>query len=302
MARRLTIDHLEMIVAIADCKTLTEAARRLNLSQPALSYRVQEAERRLGVALFSRARNRLRMTPVGEGLCLSARRIIDELAREEADVRARGQGVAEVVRIGTRADASYRWLARFIHDIKLERPEQAFEIVPRPDTPPLDSLKRGEVDLEILLGAASARGVTAVDLFEDELVALLPADHPLADAPKLLAPDFEGETYVTYSTRPEPGLEYDLFFAPGAASPSRFTKIGLVDAVIEAVRAGLGVTILGRRMLEAPIDTGGLAVRPLGPKPLRVTWRAAYAADAKGTSAAARVARDMATWCRKSFR
>ena len=102
MPPHLDLRHLRMLVALDRHGTVTGAAAALGLTQPALSHQIQEAERRAGVPLFRRVKKRLVFTWQGQELLTSARLVVAEMERAEADLARYSNTVNAVVRLVTR--------------------------------------------------------------------------------------------------------------------------------------------------------------------------------------------------------
>lgn len=248
---RLNTDHLAALVALEKGGGVSEAARLLHLTQPAFSYRIQELERRTGVALFDRNGRHLRWTLAGERLLSSAHKILQELETAESDCLKLGTGVREIVRVGSRASSNFRWLPRLLGQFGQSHPDIDIELVPYLGGPPLQALIDGRVDVDIVAGKVARGDLTSQLLFVDELVALVSSASPLAGKPFVTASDLAAHTYVTYSMTPESGHEYEQLFRPAGVFPARFIQVGLTEAVIEMVRANHGVSVLSRWMLGA---------------------------------------------------
>src|SRR5687767_1088294 len=102
--------ELRMLVAIADEGTVTRAAGRLNISQPALSHGLRALERRVGVALFARHARGLVATEAGERLLRTARSVLREIERARADIVGGSMGRGELLRLSTECYTAYHWL------------------------------------------------------------------------------------------------------------------------------------------------------------------------------------------------
>src|SRR5258706_15287822 len=83
MMQRLSIKHLQFLAAYRRTGNLTKIAEFLKLTPSAVSRRIAEAEAKLGLALFARAGNRVRLTPAGEYILQAAERILADLNRAE---------------------------------------------------------------------------------------------------------------------------------------------------------------------------------------------------------------------------
>lgn len=272
---RLNTDHLAALVALEQAGGVSQAARLLHLTQPAFTYRVQELERRTGVALFDREGRSLRWTAAGERLLSSARTILRELETAESDCRKLGAGVREIVRVGSRASGNFRWLPRLLAQFRRSHPAVDIELVSNPAAPPLQALLEGRVDVDIVAGKVARSDVVSQLLFVDELVALVSSASPLAQKPFVTAKELAEQTYVTYSSTPEPGLEYERLFRPAGVAPQRFVQVGLTEAVIEMVRADYGVSVLSRWAVGASIGESNLKLLRVTRSGLSLRWYAA---------------------------
>lgn len=278
---RLTIKHLEMIRAIDAAATSTRAAEMLNISQPALSSRLHDAEEILGVRLFVRRGRRLSISPAGQLLLESARTILAELERIESEFLNLSQPVRQPLRIGMPRYAAFSWLPAAITAFEKQFPDVAIEIVSEAAVLPRHALLRNEVDIAIVSSPhqdihIDKRRFMCRKLIRDEFVALLPACHEKAGRPYLLADDFVEETYVTNSAIPEENREYDLFFRPNSINPARVVQVGFTSAVLELVAAGIGTTILTRWTMETGEQMSNVVALPLTQKGLYVHWFAIY--------------------------
>src|SRR4051794_10029464 len=99
--------HLDAILAIAEEGTVTRAAARLRVTQPALSRQLLEIEARLGVRLFQRTARAMRPTEPGARLTVIAREVLERLAVAEEEVTG---GARAILRLSTQCFTTYRWL------------------------------------------------------------------------------------------------------------------------------------------------------------------------------------------------
>ena len=124
----MDLTYLRSLVVVADAGTITEAADRLRVTQPALSRRIHQLEDHLGVALLSRGRSGVSLTEAGEMVVAEARVLVaryDHLRAEVAD-HARLEG--GTVRIGGGATAVAFVLPGAIAAFQREYPRVRFEV------------------------------------------------------------------------------------------------------------------------------------------------------------------------------
>lgn len=287
-----------MLLALREHATVTTAAASLGLTQSALSHRMREAGRRLGVPLFNRDRNGMRLTAAGERILESARTILTELERTERAARLLGGNIDHIVRIASRANACNHWLAAFLRAYQPGLQRTGFEIDAEAGAAPLEALRSGAIDLALLSGPQARGDFRVLSLFRDELVAMLPASHRHAHRPYLVPADFADETYVTYSTERLRGHEYDLFFHKYGVEPARYLKVGLVEAVVAFVRAGFGVSILGRSALVPYARVPDVVTIPVTAGGIHINWFAVLRKGRQSGTAVLRLATALAAWCR----
>jgi LysR family transcriptional regulator for metE and metH len=296
----LDVPHLELLIAVADCGSLNGAAEQLGLTQPALTYRLREAERRLDAVLFVKGQGRrLRMTPSAERLLPSARRILDELARAEGDVHRFSGGIRYVVRLGVQGLLCPPWLPLFLSFLAQRADEIAVELVPAALHRPLEALARGLVDVAVGYETSVPRDWYNFVLFSDTLAAALPRDHPLTARPALAAGDFASLTYVTHGPSLEQSMEYQTVLQAKGVAPSGVIKSACLDGALDSVAAGLGVTIAGRREIARWRSKGHVEDRLLDGAPVEIVWWAATGSQRRPGSPSDTVADFLSLWCQE---
>lgn len=300
MGPRLEIHHLQMLAAIAEAGGIAAAAERLAVTPSALSHRIREAERRLDVVLFVKAGRRLSPTPACDVLLITARDVLASLERAEIDAQKVGSGAREVVRLGLGAYSAYHWLPSFLSYLAASDPSIQIEIVASANRRPEAALLEHEIDLAIVPGRPARPGLAATPLFEDELVAILSPRHALAAKPVLEPDDFAEDDYITYSVTPEPGYEYDRVFRRAARPPRRDRRVEQIEAIVEMVKAGFGLSILTRWAMEPHLRAGTLLCKRVTENGLQITWSMLTRSDHGARAPAALVAGILAEWHRDS--
>ncbi|MEM8926403.1 MAG: LysR family transcriptional regulator [Actinomycetota bacterium] len=270
----LDLRHYETVAAIVDVGTMSEAARILSASQSALSHRLAEAERRLGTPLFERGPGR-RLTPTRAGLAMhqAASRSLGDLARFEAQTMASAEHTVTTLRIAVGSYDCYHWFPRFLRTVHERTPGLDLELTVVGDAPG-HALAAGDADIVLAPGEPEG-DIELHRLFDDELVVLTGAYHPLAAADSVEVADLLNETYFTYSVQASPGFEYDRFVRPAGVTPRLVRLVRQTSAIIELVAAGAGISILSRWALEPAIEAGRIAYARCGADGLPLTWHAA---------------------------
>ena len=286
-----------MLTAIADTGSVSEAAGLLAVTPSALSHRIREAERRLDVTLFGRFKGHMRLTPAGECICQSARRVLADLGHAEAEAIVMSRGVEHIVRIGIGFYSAYHWLPGFLGRLRELAPEMRVEVDADAARRPIATLLEGGIDMAIVPGNPESAGVAARRLFTDELVAIMAPSHRLAGRPHITARDLADEDYLSYSRETIPGHEYDRLMAPANVYPRRYVLVELPEAIVELVAAGFGISILSRWAVAPHIASGKLAHARVTAGGVRVDWYVALRVTDGADTPAPTLARMLADWC-----
>ncbi len=297
MIPKLEVRHLLMLQAITETGSVTRAAERLAVTQSALTHRIREAERRLGVALFKRVGRRVFLTPAGERLQGTAVRVIDELQRAEDELRVPSGQAREVVRLGQGTYSRFHWLPELVNVLARTEPDLEIDLVARATHQPLVALQEGAADAVIVQGERRETGrFRWLRLQPDQLVAIMAPTHALAHKPYLVAEDFADERYITYSLTPEPGFEWQQVMRPANVRPRRLSLVQVPEAIIDLVRAGFGVSVLSSWFVEPEVEDGTLVAKPVTRDGITLNWWLAIRATEREGSPTRRLADAIIAW------
>jgi len=272
----LEIRHLLLVQAIAEEGSVTRAGLRLHLTQSALSHQLRDAEDRLGVRLFERVGRRLVLAPLGERLLRSARSVLEELSRAEDEVRRGAVRPRGLIRLTTQCTTVYHWLPSRLRRFQRTHPDVDLEVVAGATDDPVPALLNGIVDLAIVHRAARDPRLRLRPLFRDEVVVVMHPGHRLSRVPFVAAEDLAPEHLILYSIPREENLVFREVLIPAGVSPKRLTHIQLTEAIVEMVKAGMGLSVLARWSVAPQVQRGELVARPLTRGGRYRHWSAAY--------------------------
>jgi LysR family transcriptional regulator, regulator for metE and metH len=301
-ASRLEIRHLAVLHEVARWGTASAAAEHLGLTPSAITHRIREAERRLGIRLTLRVGSSMRLTEAGLRLVGAAEKVFDELNRAEIDAARIGRGIGPVVRFGMGTYSFYNWLPDFKLHFETFHPGTKLEIVGEATHRPLDYLRDERVDILLLPGQVVERDVIAIPCFTDELVCVMSPGHGLASRTHVEAMDLVDETHITYSSEILLGFEYDSFFRPGGYYPKTLMNIALPEAAIELVTAGLGISILSRWILTPRLRHRDLVAARLAEAGLPLPWNVVIRGKEQPGGEVDRIATRLAHWLAEDSR
>ena len=270
----LEVRHLQLVVAVVEEGSVTRAAEHLHLTQSAISHQLREIEGRLGAPLFLRLNKRMILAPAGERLLAVARRMLRELAEVEEEMRQLGAERGGVLRLSTECYTCYHWLPGKLKVFRESFPRVEVRIVAEATRRPLAALFDGRLDLAIVHNAMRDRRLVSRPLFRDELVLITPPDHPLAGRSYINAADLADEHLIVYAAPREELSIFQKLLFPAGVVPRQVSHLELTEAIIEMVKAGLGVGVMARWAIAPQLAAKSLRAVPLTRRGLYRSWAA----------------------------
>jgi DNA-binding transcriptional LysR family regulator len=278
--RAPNLDQLRSFSILAAAGSFSAAARRLNLTQPAVSRQIRELEKRFGVRLIERAGRRARPTRAGEKLLEHMQRIEAAVADAMAIMAPyREDGAGRVV-LGTGATACIYLLPPILQDLRRRFPALQI-LVHTGNTPDIVRLIEDNViDVGLVTAPVRSRSLALVGTIEDEQVAVFPRSG--LTLPKSVTPVALAELpLLLYEPGGHTRRVIDDWFARERIDAKPVMELGSVEAIKELVHAGLGCAVLPRMAMAK--DRKRFIVRSLSP-PLRRKLNVAMRRDKVLTS------------------
>lgn len=270
--------HIRAFIAVADASSVTKAAERLHISQPPLTRQIQQLEQELGLTLFVRHRHGVVLTDAGQRL-LEKARLWDHAAAEFTDAAAQlkiaesgrlrvgiGWGLWDLVNLARREFAK-------------DHPETIIEALDAYCHFDSDALLRNHaIDVAFARPPFDPEFQVSEVIAEEQIQAILPADHPLAARPSVTIADLASTTLLLWERHNAPVL-YDQIFAlfkEDGLSPRTLATPGagpFNHAGILLVASGKGVYLGYGVPINAPHPTSGVAVVPVSNRDATVAVR-----------------------------
>jgi len=246
----MEIRYLRLIKAIVEEGSITRAMDVLHLSQSALSYQLKEAELQVGTLVFYRRNKKLILTPVGKKLYTVANKVIKELDSAESEIKKMMNGENGVIRISTECYTSYHWLPAVLKKFKGEFPNVEIEIIFEATHRPIEKLIAGELDLAITSNPEQVEQIEFVQLFSDEMLAVVCNNHPWANREYVEAEDFQDISLIIHSLPLDTVSIFRTQLTPKGINPKKLIVLPLTEASIELVKANMGVIVLANWALQ----------------------------------------------------
>jgi LysR family transcriptional regulator for metE and metH len=271
----LEIRHLRMVAAVAASGSVTLAASEVHLTQSAVSHQLRDIEARLGTPLFLRVGKRMVPTAAGGRVLATARRVLDDIAAAEDDVRRLATNQAGVLRVCAQCNTGYHWLPPLIETFRRKHPNVDVVVAVEYTMRPLEALLDGRLDLAIVTQEVHNSHLRVRPLFEDEHAAIVAPDHPFATRPFVRPEDFAGERLLLYSGSADDSFTVREVLRPAGVEPERISFVMLTEAIVEMVKARLGISVMQTWAVEPAIRAGEVRAVPITAAGIHRRWSAA---------------------------
>lgn len=267
MVSILEIRHLQTMLALVDCGTLSRVAGRLHLTQSAISHQIKLLEDHYGTPLFERKTQPLRLTPAGQRLHALAQNVAVLVNEAERDIARLIQGRAGKLRIAVECHTCFEWLMPAMDGFRENWPEVELDLVSGFHADPLALLPEDRADLVIVSEHKKIEGLTYHPLFGFEIVGLVSRLHPFAEKDHLTPRDFANETLVTYPVCDDM-LDIIRFLRPRGIEPKRRTA-ELTVAILQLVASRRGIAALPGWAVQSYLEAGYVLGKRIGKNGLR---------------------------------
>lgn len=259
----LELRHLRSLLAIADTRTLADAAARVHLTQSALSHQIRALETHYHLALFERTTRGLRFTPAGDRVLALARTLLPQVDDAQRDLLRLRTDTRGELRIALECHTCFDWLMPVMDEFRRRWPEVEVDLVAGFHSDPLALLGEGRADVVIGSAPAKRRPYVVRPLFRFEILLVLPNEHRLRGKRVVEAHDLVGETLITY---PVPEQRIDLIrevLAPARIHLERRTA-ELTVAVLQLVASRRGVAALPNWGVKNYVDHDYVLAKRVG--------------------------------------
>ncbi|MER7727414.1 LysR family transcriptional regulator [Streptomyces sp. NPDC096323] len=233
---------LECLVAVADSGSVTQAARLLHSSQPAVSHQLAALERETGTMLLRREARGVKLTPAGRAAVADARRAIEAAASAVRSARAVGEATGGSLRLAC-AQSLISVLAPVIREWHHRHPEVTITLRESTSAEELHGfIDADEADVVLMPSPVPDR-FTATVVADEEIVLAAPTDHPIARQPAVSVQDLDGVGLVHFA--PENGLStwLDRSLTKAGVRPELVMRTAVTVVAPQLAAAGLGVAV-----------------------------------------------------------
>ncbi|MCM2532994.1 LysR family transcriptional regulator [Neobacillus pocheonensis] len=241
----MELRQLRYFIEVAERQHVTEAAENLNVAQSAVSLQISKLEDELGVKLFERVGRNIKLTQIGIIFLSHIKKAIKFIDEAKGKVDEYLDPKAGTIKIGYPTSLASYWLPTVISAFKEKQPNVVFYLRQGSYVDLIEAVKNGEIDLAFLGPVPTKEPDIATKiLFTENIAALIPINHPLADRTSIYLSDLRNDSFVLFPNgyilrKIAVDACKDAGFEPNTTSEGED-----MDAIKGLVSAGIGVSLL----------------------------------------------------------
>lgn len=254
----MTIRHLQIFVAVADCGKMRAAAERLHISQPSVSQAVRELESYYNIKLFERLSQRIYITETGKKLLPYARHIIDSFETMEGFINDTSAG--NVIRVGGSVSVGTRLLPPMIKSLENEVPDVDVCVIVDNTAAIEGKIQRSELDIAVVEGIVRSDELVKKDIYDDELVLVVGPEHELFNHPGIKLKELTKHALISRESGSVERNQFEQFLLEHDIKMKNKWSCSNTETIKKVVLNGEGIAILSRMVIEKEIAAGEVRV------------------------------------------
>ncbi len=267
----MEIKYFRLIKTIAEEGNIANSSEKLFLTQSALSHQLKDLEERLGFKVFHRTRNKWKLSEEGNELYKLANTVLKTIEQGFYKIKNIQSGSKGKIKVSTECYSFYQGLPGFIQKMALLYPEIEVNLVLEATHQPISKILSNEIDIAIVTTKPTNNLLSSVELFEDEIYALMHKENTFNKNAFLSATNFKEIHLIIHSFPIETVSIYQQFLIPNKINPMRISTIPLTEVSLEMVNANMGIMCMPKWALKSFKMSDDLIFKKIGKHGLKRT-------------------------------
>lgn len=268
--------QLLAFTTIVEMGGFTKAAKKLHLTQSALSHQIKSLETHLETPVFTRLGKRVVLTQSGEALLPYATAALRQLQEARAAIATLHEPGRGRLRVSAASYSCYQILPHVLREFCARYPHVELLVAAEYTDKAVQGLLSGELDIGIFILPPHTDGLHIEPLCEDKLVVIVAPQHPWARLQHVEWSDLGTQVLITYNHGSETFQLIQRELHQRGVSIRESMEVQHGAAVMEMVKVGLGVALLPHWVVRDDVQAGALQALPLGRGGVQREWVLAY--------------------------
>jgi DNA-binding transcriptional LysR family regulator len=250
----LNLNQLRAFYFVARHGSISLAAERLFVSQPAVSMQIKSLEHQYGVLLFGRKKRGLVLTEAGRKLFAMAERIFALVEEVESFLDDSSEVATGLLRIGSTKTLVRHFLAEYISEFREAHPQVHIQLDEGSSEEMISSVFEGKNDFAITGRLHYPDKLQVIHVRQDEVVLLVPPGHRFCGREKVSIMELGGENLILREKGSGTRRVVDEAFLEVGRPLKPYIETGNIEFIKELVRQGKGITFITRMSLDTALE------------------------------------------------
>ncbi|WP_456405035.1 LysR family transcriptional regulator [Thiolapillus sp.] len=280
LARTTTLRQLQILVAVARHGGYTRAAEALHLTQPTVSMQIKKLSEAIGLPLFEQSGKKLQLTAAGRKTLAASQEILNRLELLGGEITSLTGEMKGELRIAVVTTAKY-FMPHLLGVFVQRYPEVQPRLFVTNREKVLQRLQENRDDLLIMGKVPEELEVAAIPFLDNDLVVVAPPGHRLTKKRAIPLKQLLRERFLLREPGSGTRLAMDKLFADQGLTLEPYMELGSIEAIKQAVMAGLGISVMSQHNLRLELDSRKMCILDVKGFPLRRHWFAVHASERK---------------------
>ena len=258
----MNVAQLRTFAAVVEKGSFSEAARVLEISQPAVTMQVQALEAALATTLLDRRYRRVDLTEAGRALLPHAKRILEQLDEARDEISSLSGSVSGRLTISASTTPGDYIVPKLLGGFAAEYPEVSVSIDVHDTSEVIDAIEAGRAQLGVTGAVVKGARVSSEQFGTDDLILICPPDSPLSARKRVSLSGLSEEPWVQREQGSGTRQVAESLLANSGLDPQELkvvVELGSGEAIVSAIEGGLGVAIVSSHVAEKAIALGSVA-------------------------------------------
>lgn len=250
----MTLRHIKIFVAVCECGSVTAAAKKLHIAQPAASLAILELEQYYGVKLFDRISKRLHITETGKQFLQYASHIASLF--DELEQSIQNWDNIGTLRVGASVTIGNYLLPNYVEEFQKSYPEISLQVVVNNGKNIEEYVLRNKIDIGLIVGSGSNSFIESQSFMTDPLVLITSPNHPWTMFVEIDVEALKGEKFILRERGSSSREVFENVVQIQQLKISPAWESTSSQAIIRAVSKGLGVSFLPYLLIKESLERG----------------------------------------------
>jgi DNA-binding transcriptional LysR family regulator len=253
--------QLEIVRAVAETESFTAAAKRLHVSQSAVSRQVLLLEEELREPLFLRLGRKVRLTDAGEELLQLSRRVLTDIRETTGNIADRQTALKGTLRLGGGMTVCLHVFPDLLKEFRRRHPGVEVKLTTGSTPQLIERLRAGALDVALLTLPLEAADLMQERVMREELLLVTHPTHALNRQKRLAPADLDGQPFVLFERGSSTRRVIDEMFGREQVQPRIVMETENIEILKALVSAGMGMTIAPYQAIVREVRAGQLKCR-----------------------------------------